>query len=92
MAWIVTEPQVTMLKPWRGRPHVYIDVEAQVQSAQMLISRCLASTNPYLSCLVVTDPLSPSKKQVPSESLHTTDLIHLHTLNQVNKNKMFQSS
>ena len=60
VAWIVTEPQVTMLKPWRGRPHVYIDVVAQV-----LISRCLASTNPYLSCLVVR----PSKSKQETSSI-----------------------
>ena len=44
-------------------------VEAQVHSAQMLIGRC---------CTSVTASVSPSKKQVPSESLHTVDLIQLH--------------
>ena len=33
VAWIVTEPQVTMLKPWRGRPHVY-KVETKFHSPQ----------------------------------------------------------
>ena len=45
----------------------------------MLISRCCTSTNPDLHCLVTT-VLVRSKKQVPSESLHTIDLTHLHTL------------
>ena len=62
-----------------SRPHVYC-VEAQVNSAQMLISLCCASTDPDLSCLVVAALLSSSKTQVPCEPSHSTDLSHLYTL------------
>ena len=70
------QPEVTTLKPRPRGPHVYI-VEAQVHSAQMLISECCTSTDPDLSCLVVTTPLSPSKR-------HSTDLSHLHMFNEYN--------
>ena len=47
--------QVTMLKPWRGRPHVKI-VEAQLSLCTDVESQCCTSTDLDLSCLVVTAP------------------------------------
>ena len=53
VAQIVTELQVTMLKPWRGRPHVYV-VVAQLSLCTDVDSQLCTSTDPDLSCLVVT--------------------------------------
>ena len=79
VAWIVREPQVTMLNPWRGRPHVYT-VDAQLALCTDVDSQRCTSTDPDLYCLVLTVPLSPSKKQSSPWSSHVADLVDLHTL------------
>ena len=61
VAQIVTELQVTMLKPWRGRPHVRI-VDAQLSLCTDVDSQCCTSTDLDLSFLVVTAPLSPRQE------------------------------
>ena len=78
VALIVTEIQVTMLKPWRGRPHVYI-VDAQLALCTDVVCQRCTSTDPDLSCLVVTAPLSPNRKQSSSWSSHVADLVDHHT-------------
>ena len=45
VAYIVTEIHVTMLRPWRGRPHVYV-VEAQPSLCTDVDSQCCTSLNP----------------------------------------------
>ena len=62
VAQIVTELQVTMLNTWRGRPHVFF-VDAQLSLCTDVVSQRCTSTDPDLSCMVVTVPLGPSKKQ-----------------------------
>ena len=79
VAQIVTELQVTMLKHG-GDVRMCILLMHSWHSAQMLFSSLCTSTNPYLYCLVVTAPLSPSKKQSSSWSSHVADLVDLHTL------------
>ena len=54
-------------------------VEAQLSLCTDVDQSLCTPTDPDLHCLVVTALLSPSKKQVPSESSHSIDLIHPHT-------------
>ena len=79
VAKIVSELQVTLLKPWRGRPHVFF-VGAQLALCTDVGGQRCTSTDPDSYCLVVTAPLSPSKKQSSSWSSHVADLVDLHTL------------
>ena len=75
---IVTEIQVTMLKPWRCRPHVKI-VDAQLSLCTDVVSLRCTSTDPDLSCLVVSALLSTSNKQEFIRPSHSIHLRHLHT-------------
>ena len=54
VAEMVTELHTT-LKPWRGRPHVYI-VDARLSPFTAVDGQCCTSTDPELSCLVVAAP------------------------------------
>ena len=46
--------------------------------AAMCSQNSAVSTNPHLSCLVVTALLKSNKKQASSESSHSRDLVHPH--------------
>ena len=52
------------------RPHVCF-VEAQLSLCTEVDSQCSTSTDPDLSCLVVTAPLSQDKKQIPYAPSHS---------------------
>ena len=58
VAQIVTELQVTMLKPWRGRPHVL--VLHSCHSAQMLIVSFARQRILIYPAWLSQPPLSPN--------------------------------
>ena len=74
----MTELQVTMLNPWRGRPHAH-KVSTRFTLHRCRSGQCCTSTDLFLSRLVVTAPLRSSEKEWSSHSEHVADLIFLHT-------------